>query len=42
VEVVDRRNLPEYAERGAASVKDLSWEKSCEKFEQILRRELNG
>jgi glycosyltransferase involved in cell wall biosynthesis len=42
VETVDREDLPGYAKNAAESVKELSWEKSCRRFENILRRELNG
>jgi O-antigen biosynthesis protein len=41
VEVVDRKDAAAYAKKAADSVKDLSWQKSCQKFEQILKRELN-
>jgi glycosyltransferase involved in cell wall biosynthesis len=41
VDIVDRKDLPEYAEEASASIKSLSWNKSCERFEAILRRELN-
>lgn len=41
VEVVDKKDLPKYAEIAASSVKDISWLKSCQKFEEILKRQLN-
>lgn len=41
VEVVDRKDLPKYAKGAADSVRGLSWDKSCQRFEEILRRELN-
>lgn len=42
VEVVKKKNLPQYARRAAASVKELSWEKSGKQFEEILARQLDG
>ena len=41
IETVDRKDLPTYAKKASESVRELSWEKSCQKFEQILKRELN-
>lgn len=41
IETVDRKDLPQYAAKAAESVKDLSWEKSCRRFEGILKRELD-
>lgn len=42
VEIVKRKDLPSYAARAAASVKELSWERSGKQFEDILTRELHG
>lgn len=41
IDVVDKKDLPKYAKAAAASVKELSWDKSCQRFEEILKRELN-
>lgn len=41
IDVVDRKDLLKYAKAAAASVKALSWDKSCQRFEVILKRELN-
>lgn len=40
--IVTKPDLPIYAQKAAASVKELSWEKSCRKFEDILKEQLNG
>lgn len=39
---VERKNLDEYAEKATESVNSLSWDKSYEKVEQIIRREVTG
>lgn len=41
IEVVDRKDLPKYAKKAAGSVKSYNWEKSGQKLEEILKRELN-
>jgi glycosyltransferase involved in cell wall biosynthesis len=41
VEVVDNKDLPKYAQTAADSVRNLGWLKSGQKFEEILKRQLN-
>jgi glycosyltransferase involved in cell wall biosynthesis len=41
VRVVDIPNLPEYAEKAAASVESADWEQSCRQFIKILEGQLN-
>jgi glycosyltransferase involved in cell wall biosynthesis len=42
IEVVDMKDLAKHSERAASSVKELSWERSCQRFEEILKGQLNG
>lgn len=42
IDVVDQKELPAYAAQAAASVRELSWEKSGRRFEAILEGQLNG
>jgi glycosyltransferase involved in cell wall biosynthesis len=42
IEIVDKPNLPSYAESAAKSVESLDWKHSCEQFMKILEKELNG
>jgi glycosyltransferase involved in cell wall biosynthesis len=42
VEIVDTPNLPDYAEKAAASVAGADWEQSCQQFLRILERQLHG
>lgn len=41
-EEAERQNLADHSEKAASSVKDLSWQSSCDKFEQIIEKQLNG
>jgi len=41
VEVVDKKDLPSYAKKASLSVGNLSWAKSCQRFEDILKEQLN-
>jgi glycosyltransferase involved in cell wall biosynthesis len=41
IDTVDRKDLPKYAKAASASVQGASWLKSCQRFEAILKRELN-
>jgi glycosyltransferase involved in cell wall biosynthesis len=41
-EIVQRADLPRYAEQAAASVQELSWDASTASFEEILIRGLGG
>jgi O-antigen biosynthesis protein len=40
VDIVDKQDLPKYAKEAAGSVKELSWERSCQHFEEVLRSQL--
>jgi glycosyltransferase involved in cell wall biosynthesis len=42
IEVVDKKDLPQYAEKAADSIKQLSWDKSCRKLAQVLEEQLRG
>lgn len=42
VSIVDKKDLPTYAKKAASSVKDLDWQISCQRFEEILRGQLGG
>jgi glycosyltransferase involved in cell wall biosynthesis len=42
IETVDRKDLPAYAAEAAASINELSWERSGQRFETILKEQLNG
>lgn len=42
IDTVERKDLPAYAKEAANSVKELSWETSCQHFETVLRSQLSG
>jgi len=42
IDIVSKKDLPEYARDASQSIKELSWERSCAKLDGILRRQLNG
>lgn len=42
VKIVDRKDLIEYSKKASQSVSGLDWEKSGDKMESILRRQLRG